>query len=321
MSEFIEELDSYEDIIKFTPEEIKKIVDILNHLILTDNPYERFTHDDIEIIGYANKYTNLFFYYALDVSQNIETHQGEIIGGGVINATIFFILLLFTFNTVFVDAGILNKHTALHLKPLKTIIYPGISQRIISQNTIKLSETVIELSSKLHQYTPPLLKDVTKISTMTKHTANLTKIIIEQKKQVNKVCKYIIDNILLRKIKGTLKTTVISFVHSCFITQIAPLFFPELKAVSIQFADIILWCIQNKVLETFIWSKKIKKEIIDFYNPQLEYINYWGGRKSIRQKTHKKRSSIGSKKNIKHGKKNTKITMKKTMMNRMMLPK
>jgi hypothetical protein len=317
MSHFVKESEEY-ILMKFTPEEIEKICNILNHLILTENQEEIFTHHDIETIANANKYTNLFFTYALRVSEDIQTHQGELVGGGVINATSFFILLLLLFNTVLVDAGILSKRTALHLKPLKTIIYPGMSQKIISQNTIKLSETVIELSSNLHKYTPPLLKDVIGITTMTTHTAKLTTIIILYKNQVNEVCKYIIDNILLRKIESKLKSTVTSFVHTCFIKEIVPLFFPELKEISVQFADIILWCIQNKIPETFVWSKKIKTEIIDFYKPQLEYMNYWGGRKTIKEK---KRSFICSKKNIKHRKKNTKITMKKTMMNRMMLPK
>jgi hypothetical protein len=192
------------------------------------------------------------------------------------------------------------------------------SQRIISQTTIKLSKTVITLSNRLQHYTPPSLKEFTKIATITKHTAKITQIVIQQKRQMNEICDYVIENILLSKIQGQLKSKVILFVHSCFINVIVPLLFPELREISVQFADIILWCIQNKIPETFVWSKKIKTEIIDFYKPQLEYIHYGGSKKTIKEK---KRSFICSKKNIKHRKKNTKITMKKTMMNRMMFPK
>jgi hypothetical protein len=334
MSEFTEESESHSEsdsdteeymLIEFTPKEIDKICYILNYLILTDNTHETFTYDDIETISSANKYTNLFFYYALHISEDINTHHGEIVGGGIINATIFFILLLLTFNTLMVDAGLLNKKTALHFKS----IHHGMSQRITPQTTLRLSETVIELSTRLHKYTPPLLTDFTKITTMARDTAKISKIFVEQKKQINKVCSYIIKNILLRKIKSGIKKKIIHFVYICFIKEIVPKILPpELQLASIQFADIILWCIQNKIPETFKWSKNIKTEIKEFYKTQmLQPMNeaqvaygspFWGGKKSIKRK---KRSFIRSKKNIKHRKKNTKITMKKTMMNGMMTPK
>jgi len=319
MSKFIKESDEY-ILIKFTLEEIEKIGHIVNHLLLTENQEEIFTHHDIETIANANKYTNLLFYYALCLGQNIETHQGEKSGGGVINATIFFILLLLMFNTVLVDAGIL-KNTSLHFKP----IHNSISHQKISQNTIQLSKTVIELSTRLHKYTPPLLTDVTNVSTMTRHTATIAE--MTTKKQIQKVCNYIIQKILLRKIKGTIQKKILFFIHSCFIKEIAPLFFPELQGFTIQFADVILWCIQNKIPETFEWGKNRMKDLSEFYNMQmiqpmnevqLANRGYLGGKKKITQKT---RLHIRSKKNIKHRKKNTKITMKKTMMNGVMIPK
>jgi hypothetical protein len=312
--------------IEFTDEEINQIINILTNIILTNNIDETFTYDDITNIANANKYTNLFFYYALHISEDINTHQREIVGGGIKNAIIFFILLLLTFNTFMVDAGLLNKKTALHFKS----IHHSVSQKkIISNTVIELSKTVVKLSNELNHYTPPIMKDIVNMSTMTKHSATITQIIIQQKKQINKVCSYIIKNILLRKIKSGIKKKIIHFVYICFIKEIVPKFLPpELQLASIQFADIILWCIQNKIPETFKWSKNIKTEIKEFYKTQLlqpitegqvAYGSpFWGGKKSIKRK---KRSFIRSKKNIKHRKKNTKITMKKTMMNGMMTPK
>ena len=93
MSHFVKESEEY-ILMEFTDNEFHQIQDILNKLILTENPEEIFTRDEIEVIVYANKYTNLFFTYALLVSEDIQTHQGQLVGGGIINATSFFILLL-----------------------------------------------------------------------------------------------------------------------------------------------------------------------------------------------------------------------------------
>jgi hypothetical protein len=315
MSEFTQESEDYL-LIRFTDEEFHQIRDILNKLILTENPEEIFTRDEIEHIAYANKYTNVFFYYALYVSENIQTHQGEMIGGGIKNTVIFFILLLLTFNTVLVDAGIL-KQTALHFEPIKSI-HHSMSQKKISNSVIELSKTVIQLSDKLRKYTPPLMKDIVNMSTMTKHTASITQIVVQKQKRIYNLSIYILEKMLLGKIKSVLKKKIVYFIYSCFIKGIAPLFFPELQIASIQLADIVLWCIQNKILETFKWSKRNIAEIMDIYEGQITYNNYFGGKNSIKQK---KRSFIRSKKNIKHRKKNTKITIKKTMMNGMMFPK
>lgn len=307
--------------IEFTDEEIDQILNILNNLILTNNTRETFTYYDIERITSANKYTNLFFYYALHIGEKIQTSQGKIFGGGIINATIFFILLLLTFNTLMVDAGLLNKKTALYFKS----IHHSMSQK--KDSVIELSTSVIKLSNKLREYTPPIMKDIVNMSTMTKHTASITQIVVQKQKQkrIYNLSIYILENILLRNINNEIKKKIINFIYICFIKEIVPKFFPKLQLASIQFADIILWCIQNKIPETFKWSKKIKKEIKDFYEMHMlqsitegQLANYWGGKKSIKQK---KRSFIRSKKNIKYRKKNTKITMKKTMMNRMMTPK
>jgi hypothetical protein len=84
MRDIIEESDEY--IIQFTTEEIDKVLHIVNHLILTDNSAEIFTFDNIDHIVHANKYTNLFFSYALLISQYIESNGEksayEILGGG-----------------------------------------------------------------------------------------------------------------------------------------------------------------------------------------------------------------------------------------------
>ena len=218
------------------------------------------------------------------------------------------------FNAVFVDAGLLKgRHSVLRFTPFKTIPY-GRSQQQISKTTGDLAKTVVELSTTLHKYTPPLLTDITNLSTMTRHTATIAEMTLQRK--IHNIYNYIIQNILLRKIKSTIKKQITIFIHSCFIKEIAPLFFPQLQSEAIQFADIILWCIQNKIPETLKWGKKNIKELMDFYDTQIEYLQYTAG-----NKTHKKRLSIRSKKNIKYRKKNTKITMKKTMMNGMMLPK
>jgi hypothetical protein len=325
MSDFIEESESEldKDIARFTLEEIDKIWNIVNHLILTDNSNEPFTVDDIKHIVHANKYTNLFFSYALLTIEHIESdgeqYVKEIVGGGRRNATLLFILFLVLFNTVFVDAGLLKgRQSVLRFTPFKTIP-DGRSGKKLSQATIELAKRVVKLSSTLRDYTPPLLTDVTNISTMTTHTATITAMTLQ--KQIQHIYIYIIQNILLRKIKGSIKKQITIFIHSCFIKEIAPLFFPQLQPSAIQFADVILWCIQNKIPETFNWSKKMMKNLLDFSEIEvLTHITH-GGKQSIKKNAQKKRSFIRSKKNIKHRKKNTKVTMKKTMMNRMMIPK
>jgi len=158
-----------------------------------------------------------------------------------------------------------------------------------------------------------------------RHTANIAE--MSTNKKISNLCNYIIQKILLYKIKKNVKKKIIYFIHSFFMNEIVPLFFPQLQGVTIQFADIILWCIQNKIPETFGWGKNMIKDISKIYKEntilpmneaQVAHGLYWAGNKTIK---HKKRSSIGSKKNIKYRKKNTKITMKKAMMNRMMFPK
>jgi len=316
MSNFIEESDEY--ITQFTREEIDKILHIVNNLILTEKSDKIFTFDDIDYIVHANKYTNLFFSYALLISQHIESDSEksayEILGGGNINTTILLLLFLVIFNTVFVDAGLFKgRHSVLRFTPFKTIPY-GTSHQKISRTTIELVKTVVELSTTLHKYTPPLLTDITNLSMMTTHTATIAEMTFQRR--IHHIYNYIIQNILLRKIKSTVKKQITIFIHSCFIKEIAPIFFPQLHAEAIKFADIILWCVQNKIPETLKWGKKQIKEVMDFYETQFKYLEYTAGKK-----TQKKRLSIRSKKNIKHRKKNTKITIKKTMMNRMMFPK
>jgi hypothetical protein len=325
MSKFISEtndVDINEDIRQFTDEEIDEIYYILNNLILTEKITHEFTYENIKHIIYANKYTNLFFSYALLTSKHIEVdgkiNEEEILGGGKNNATLFFILLLITLNTVFVDAGLLKgRHSVLRFTPFKTI--PGIEDKKTSSTAIELANTVVKISTRLHKYTPPLLTDITNLSTITKHTAIITELTLQ--KRIHHIYHYIVQNILLHKIKSTIKKQITVFIHTCFIKEIAPLFFPELQPAAIQFADIILWCIQNKIPETLNWSKKMMKNLLDFSEIELlKYVNY-GGKQSIKTNAQKTRLHIRSKKNIKHRKKNTKITMKKTMMNGVMIPK
>ena len=114
--------DMDENITLFTDEEIDEICYILNNLILTENPTEIFTPDDIKELTHENKYTTLFFSYTLYVSNTIKQNGEEIIGGGKRLAIVFFIFLLVLMNTVLVDAGILKK-TALHFEPLHLLTF------------------------------------------------------------------------------------------------------------------------------------------------------------------------------------------------------
>ena len=105
----------------------------------------------------------------------------------------------------------------------------GMSKRILSESAFKLSKNMIHLASTLKEYTPPVMKDVVTISTMTRDTANIAQIIIQQQNLIYNLTAYILQHIILRKIQSTLKKKIDFFIYSCFINEIVPLFFPQLQ--------------------------------------------------------------------------------------------
>jgi hypothetical protein len=268
----------------------------------------------------------------LQTANYIEDNSSSVKGGGEKNVMIIFVILLIIFSVFLVDAGIVKqsvskvthvfrlRQISKDVTPLEKIVHDV----TISNKIIEIAKNISNLSKTVKENTPPILKDITSTATNSIDTAALLE--MSMKRQLSNIYQYILHNIILRNINKDLKKKIILFMHICFTKEIVPLFFTEIREPSIQFANIILWCIQNKVFETFTWldtiSKKYVKKVKDFTEMKmLTHISTETHLANIGGSFTRKISNIRSKKNIKHRKKNAKITMRNTMMYKMMTPK
>jgi hypothetical protein len=267
--------------------DIEKICHIINTLILTKNPSDPFTKDEIETLINANKYLFLFFTelcQGINGDFNIDVYNITV-GGGIQNALFFVVALVLLFNTFLVDAYIVKEPTF----PTLRNNHRGVVQ---INNILKKVNTV---ARNIKQNIPPAAIYERQVAQIITDSVSVSNMMVTS--QYQKGVRYIINKIFLKNVKSTTKKKVIYFIYECFVKEIVPKMFPELQASMITIADILLWCVKYKIFETFGWSKDKIDKIGNYIETVESNALYLGGKYS--------------KKNVRRNKKNRKGTIKK----------
>ncbi len=267
--------------------DIEKICHIINTLILTENPSDPFTKDEIETLINANKYLFLFFTelcQGINGDFNID-FDNITVGGGIQNALFFVVALVLLFNTFLVDAYIVKEPTF----PTLRNNHRGVVQ---INNILKKVNTV---ARNIKQNIPPAAIYERQVAQIITDSVSVSNMMVTS--QYQKGVRYIINKIFLKNVKSTTKKKVIYFIYECFVKEIVPKMFPELQASMITIADILLWCVKYKIFETFGWSKDKIDKIGNYIETVESNALYMGGKYSKKKVRRNKRNRKGTTKN------------------------
>jgi hypothetical protein len=267
--------------------DIEKICHIINTLILTKNPSDPFTKDEIETLINANKYLFLFFTelcQGINGDFNIDVYNITV-GGGIQNALFFVVALVLLFNTFLVDAYIVKEPTF----PTLRNNHRGVVQ---INNILKKVNTV---ARNIKQNIPPAAIYERQVAQIITDSVSVSNMMVTS--QYQKGVRYIINKIFLKNVKSTTKKKVIYFIYECFVKEIVPKMFPELQASMITIADILLWCVKYKIFETFGWSKDKIDKIGNYIETVESNALYMGGKYSKKKVRRNKRNRKGTTKN------------------------
>ncbi len=267
--------------------DIEKICHIINTLILTENPSDPFTKDEIETLINANKYLFLFFTelcQGINGDFNID-FDNITVGGGIQNALFFVVALVLLFNTFLVDAYIVKEPTF----PTLRNNHRGVVQ---INNILKKVNTV---ARNIKQNIPPAAIYERQVAQIITDSVSVSNMMVTS--QYQKGVRYIINKIFLKNVKSTTKKKVIYFIYECFVKEIVPKMFPELQASMITIADILLWCVKYKIFETFGWSKDKIDKIGNYIETVESNALYMGGKYSKKKVRLNKRNRKGTTKN------------------------
>ncbi len=267
--------------------DIEKICHIINTLILTENPSDPFTKDEIETLINANKYLFLFFTelcQGINGDFNID-FDNITVGGGIQNALFFVVALVLLFNTFLVDAYIVKEPTF----PTLRNNHRGVVQ---INNILKKVNTV---ARNIKQNIPPAAIYERQVAQIITDSVSVSNMMVTS--QYQKGVRYIINKIFLKNVKSTTKKKVIYFIYECFVKEIVPKMFPELQSSMITKADILLWCVKYKIFETFGWSKDKIDKIGNYIETVESNALYMGGKYSKKKVRRNKRNRKGTTKN------------------------